>query len=97
MFNIFEVDSIPTFINADIEKCEGYKKLESIQPENYEKCKDCKVNLFCWSCLQDIENLKEHKESFERYCYLKKISYIRLFGEKRCNNAKFCFVGNIML
>ena len=83
MFNIFEVDSIPTFINADIEKCEGYKKLESIQPENYEKCKDCKVNLFCWSCLQDIENLKEHKESFERYCYLKKnILYPIVWGEE---------------
>lgn len=39
--------------------------------------------MFFWSCLQDIENLKEHKESFERYCYLKKnILYPIVWGEE---------------
>ena len=40
LFNICEIDSIPEFINKDIIDQSGYKALEMLQPENYEKCKE---------------------------------------------------------
>ena len=83
LFNILEIDSLSNFINERIETCAGYKMLESIQPENYEKCKECKVNLFCWTCLQDIEILKGNDEKFESNCKMKRdILYPIIWGEE---------------
>lgn len=68
LFNICEIDSITEFISGNIIEQPGYRALEMLQPENYEKCKECKVNLFCWTCLQDIENLKGDNEKFKKRC-----------------------------
>ena len=83
LFNIGEVENILSFINEKIESCAGYKALEAIQPENYEKCKNCKVNLFCWTCLQDIENIRDNPCRFDANCQIKKdILYSIIWGEE---------------
>lgn len=51
---------------------EGFCQLMNIQPENVKRCKDCKVNLFCWSCLEDIELHIKDEVAFLRRCENKK-------------------------
>ena len=51
---------------------EGFCQLMNIQPENVKRCKDCKVNLFCWSCLEDIELHIKDEAAFLRRCENKK-------------------------
>lgn len=61
---IEEYDSIDAFYESCcFEKNLGYKKLEEIFPENFEKCKKCNVNLFCWECLHFIDMVKSGVES----------------------------------
>lgn len=64
MGKIEEYDSIDAFYESCcFEKNLGYKKLEEIFPENFEKCKKCNVNLFCWECLHFIDMVKSGVES----------------------------------
>lgn len=51
---------------------EVFCQLMNIQPENVKRCKDCKVNLFCWSCLEDIELHIKDEAAFLRRCENKK-------------------------
>ncbi|BCJ95357.1 hypothetical protein acsn021_29260 [Anaerocolumna cellulosilytica] len=41
--------------------------VENIQPDNYEKCKDCEINIFCWSCIESIDQL-DGTEEFTNRC-----------------------------
>ena len=83
LFNIQEIISIQNFVDEKLETCKGYEILNEIQPEHYVKCKKCKVNLFCWSCLQDIENLKNNDKCFEERCRMKKkILFPILWGDE---------------
>ncbi|ARC83169.1 radical SAM additional 4Fe4S-binding SPASM domain protein [Clostridium argentinense CDC 2741] len=59
-----------------------YSKLEKFNPEKYIDCKDCKVNLFCWPCPAEIEQLKDSKEAFNDTCKkIKPILYKEIWGE----------------
>ncbi|MBU7318320.1 radical SAM/SPASM domain-containing protein [Paenibacillus oleatilyticus] len=49
----------------------GTKHLDELWPD-HSKCKDCKVNLFCWSCLQHMDMLKDDEEAFNRRCKSRK-------------------------
>lgn len=71
LFNIKEIESISEFI-VNMNEQPGYLELEKLQPENFLNCKDCKVNLFCWSCLQDIKIMKENYDKFNDRCKIKK-------------------------
>lgn len=47
--------------------CGGYQSLMNIQPENFNKCADCDVNLFCWNCVHFLDLLKkgDHVAEFD--------------------------------
>ncbi|MEN8906161.1 MAG: radical SAM protein [Clostridiales bacterium] len=47
--------------------------IELNRPYNSE-CKDCKVNLFCWSCIGNYLTVKKDKDLFRRSCANKKSS-----------------------
>lgn len=52
------------------------KSIENLRPWRNEKCKDCKVNLFCHSCISNIINLQENDKFFQIMC---SITYKRLY------------------
>lgn len=61
----YALGNIYDFLRQDdfLERCRhrsntGYMNLQSIYPENYDKCKDCNVNLFCWECVHLIDMWK---------------------------------------
>lgn len=42
-----------------------------LEPNKIEKCKDCKVNFFCWGCLQEADMLAGDPELIQKRCDLK--------------------------
>lgn len=47
---------------------DAYRNMEKIYPFNYEKCKDCDVNIFCWHCPALIDSVKENEIDFNIWC-----------------------------
>jgi radical SAM protein with 4Fe4S-binding SPASM domain len=81
LFDIQKIHNLNEFFERDIVKESGYKAIKELQPENYKKCRECKVNLFCWTCLQDIEMLKENPDKFDKRCKMKQtILYPIIWG-----------------
>ena len=82
LFNINEIEDFKLYIETELRNTIGYETFRELQPENYEKCKTCKVNLFCWQCLQDIEYLRDKPDKFNIRCDKKKsILYSAIWGE----------------
>lgn len=46
------------FRKGIIKNEENYSTFLNLYPQNYSECKECNVNLFCWSCLHHIDLLK---------------------------------------
>ncbi|CEN23623.1 radical SAM/SPASM domain-containing protein [Paraclostridium sordellii] len=77
--NIFEIDRL-TDLTGEGER-EQYKLLDRLDPENYEECKDCKVNLFCWTCPGELERIKDNPLVFKDRCkQVKPVLYKRVWG-----------------
>ena len=70
--NIKKINSLDELLQQKYQKSSSRNALEQIQPENFKECKTCKVNLFCWQCLQEIEVLKNNPEKFNFRCKHKK-------------------------
>ncbi|MEF9992032.1 MAG: radical SAM protein [Peptostreptococcaceae bacterium] len=55
--------------------------LRLINPNNFEQCKKCKVNLFCWTCPGQLKELKDSKLAFEYRCKaIKPVLFKRVWG-----------------
>lgn len=79
--NIFDVDSINDISKFYKHRVNDFSILKDINLDMYNKCKECKVNIFCWTCPGEIEELKDNKLSFEDKCNkLKDILYKRVWG-----------------
>lgn len=79
--NILKIESLDMLSIGNKDYSEQYRLLEMIDPQNYERCKDCKVNLFCWTCPGELEELKENKAAFEYRCKkVKPVLYKRVWG-----------------
>jgi radical SAM protein with 4Fe4S-binding SPASM domain len=61
--------------------CSAYKELNEIQPDVFYKCKDCTVNVFCWSCLEVIERLKNNENAFSNRCFYNKAKLMESIWE----------------
>lgn len=60
MGNILEQKDLPYFFaERAIEKRSNYKNFLGLYPQNCSECKDCDVDLFCWSCLHHIDMLQK--------------------------------------
>lgn len=67
--NINEIENINSYFkNKDNCKFQGYKYLAEIQPDVFYKCKECNVNLFCWSCLHHIDLIKNDETALHARC-----------------------------
>ena len=50
----------------ELKNSRGMKNVCKIQPESYENCKNCNVNVFCWNCLEQIDRIGGTIEFRER-------------------------------
>lgn len=76
MGNILEIDNIKAFFGmnfTDMQHCNtGLHMLEQSYPYNFHECKECNVNLFCWSCVSGIRNRYADPIRFKEECRDKK-------------------------
>lgn len=49
-----------------------YLNFNSLKNYELNKCKDCPVNCFCWSCLDDYINTIKDRSKFEERCKIRK-------------------------
>lgn len=82
LIHIREINDLKNMADALSSKKEvALNNLMKIQPENFEACKGCKVNLFCWSCLEDLEIKSKDSRGFQKRCEIqKKILYPLLWN-----------------
>lgn len=64
--NIMEVNSLAECLVAG-EHDFLSKSLQQYEPDQMEKCRDCNVNYFCWSCMHEVVDLATQKD-FEERC-----------------------------
>lgn len=53
--------------------------VEGFEPNKFEKCKDCNINYFCWSCLYSMYDIKDN---FEERCKFKKQIYSKVWRKE---------------
>lgn len=67
--NILEIDDVVNYINnMSISSNKGYKSFVDLKLCNNEKCKECSVKSFCWSCPAECDDLLGRKDVFEERC-----------------------------
>ncbi|WP_281192081.1 radical SAM/SPASM domain-containing protein [Staphylococcus felis] len=60
-----------------------FNKIDSLRPLNDDKCRDCKVNLFCWECISRFQAIKNNSTKLAEFCkYKKEKLYKEVWGEK---------------
>lgn len=70
MCNLLEVDEKDVFPFAAT-KDSSLRNLKMLEPDKIEKCKECKVNFFCWGCLQEADMLAVESKLVQERCDLK--------------------------
>lgn len=56
--------------------------LNDLENNTYNYCRDCKVNLFCWTCRGKLKELKGNEEAFKKRCTIMKVKlYKRIWDE----------------
>ena len=68
LFNILEITTLEDAMKRTRDEYLIGNSLRSIQPDHYEKCKECDVNLFCWSCVEEIARLQNNEREFKERC-----------------------------
>ena len=61
---------------------QGYKKFLEINPDIFEPCRECKVNLFCWHCLQELDLAKRHPEIIPLRCKMRKNNLMKVVWQE---------------
>lgn len=51
--------------------------VQKFEPRKFDKCKDCNINYFCWSCLYSMYDIKD---DFEERCKYKKEIYASIWS-----------------
>ncbi|SCL88456.1 MULTISPECIES: radical SAM/SPASM domain-containing protein [Tissierellales] len=75
MGNILKLDKLSNW-NKEV-----YKLLKEIDPNNYKICKGCKVNLFCWTCLAQLDSVRDNGKAIENKCKkVKPVLFKRIWG-----------------
>ncbi|WP_024833338.1 radical SAM protein [Ruminiclostridium josui] len=66
--NISEISDLTCLKNIENGKFPAFNNLSDIEPDSFYKCKECKVNVFCWTCLNELKRLKNCEDDFEERC-----------------------------
>ena len=70
MCNLLEIDDNDIF-PFKATRGSSLKNLKMLEPDKIEKCKNCKINFFCWGCLQEADMLAGDSELIQKRCDLK--------------------------
>lgn len=71
--NLAEISNLKdTIQNTNIFTTPAYEYFNSLWPEACKFCKDCDVNLFCWTCPHELELHMMGKKDFKETCLGKK-------------------------
>lgn len=67
--NLNEIDSLYKFIKSGaIYKNSAYNALKEYEPDKNDICKNCNINLFCWTCPNTIYKNKSDPNAIKRFC-----------------------------
>lgn len=70
--NIMDINNIKDILVCDKNKFLS-KSLQKYEPDSMEKCKECNVRYFCWSCLHQIVDVEEDGIFDKRCQHMKKL------------------------
>lgn len=60
----------------------AYKSLLNIEPDGYSKCKNCNVNIFCWTCPADLNEYMKSEDLFSNWCKYHKKNISQIIWEE---------------
>lgn len=67
--NVQEIDNLLIYIkNMKIDSNKGYKAFIDLKQCNNNKCKECSVKSFCWSCPAECDDLLSKENIFKDRC-----------------------------
>lgn len=64
--NILEIESLD-YLSKD-EDINQHPFMDILNSQIYKDCNNCKVNLFCWTCPGELEELKGNEKAFKYRC-----------------------------
>lgn len=86
MGNIFDNEFVQVIKGNKTRSLKSLIKLESIYPYNFEKCKDCDVNIFCWHCPAILDSVKDNELELDRWCRMMKHNLnTAVWGDEKVN------------
>lgn len=79
--NIFNGDDMKLLFNEEsLKAIQGYQEFEKLYPDKIERCKECDLNIFCWSCLH-FADIYIDSDMFEQRCQAKKEALEKLIWD----------------
>ncbi|MBN1046539.1 radical SAM protein [Clostridium botulinum] len=73
--NIEEIEDLNQLFNIRKGECLS-PCVQKFEPQKFDKCKNCNINYFCWSCLYAMYDIKD---DFEERCKYKKEIYANVW------------------
>lgn len=77
-YNLGNMNDIKSIDETIRNKSFYHDLLNDVENDTYGYCKDCKVNLFCWTCRGKLSELKENEEVFKKRCSIMKSKLYKL-------------------
>ena len=68
----FDKKVINSLKRNDLKESQGFNNFNKLYPFNFEKCKDCDVNIFCLKCPARVKVVKNNDKELNRWCSLTK-------------------------
>lgn len=70
--SVFDEDVVVSLRDNNLRENTGFENLNKLYPFNFEKCKDCDVNIFCLKCPARVNTVKDNDKELNRWCGLMK-------------------------
>ncbi|WKV09984.1 radical SAM protein [Thermoanaerobacterium sp. CMT5567-10] len=81
--SVLEIKSLSEVVKKTMDFIDFNTVLQSLDYKYKQRCKQCKVNLFCWTCPGSFQEYKGNIKAFEDRCNkLKPILYKRVWGSE---------------
>lgn len=82
--NILKEETKAKLLKYNVEDSETKQNIQKIYPYNYEKCKDCDVNIVCMYCPALIDTVLEEDKEFDKWCGIMKPQLNRIIWDEEC-------------
>ncbi|MFR8871385.1 radical SAM/SPASM domain-containing protein [Paraclostridium sordellii] len=82
--NILLEETRKKLLNFKFEDSTAKQNIKKIYPYNYEKCKDCDVNIFCMYCPALIDTVLNNEQELNKWCGLMKPQLNRIIWGEEC-------------